>query len=50
MRATAEKSTSRAQPKPVVRSCPFCGHHTLLAKGQYLVCRSCQQTTWRSES
>jgi hypothetical protein len=33
-----------------VRTCPHCGHHTLLARGQILVCRSCQTLTWRSES
>lgn len=30
--------------------CPYCGHHTLMAKGQLLVCRSCSQSVWRSES
>ncbi len=33
-----------------VRICPHCGHHTLVARGQWLVCRSCNESTWRSES
>ena len=33
-----------------LKTCPHCGHHTLAARGQFLVCRSCQNATWRSES
>jgi hypothetical protein len=45
-----ERTESSEQPRTVTRTCPNCGHHTLVAKGQLLHCRSCQQTTWRSES
>jgi predicted RNA-binding Zn-ribbon protein involved in translation (DUF1610 family) len=36
--------------KAVKRVCPHCGHHTLIARGQFLVCRFCEQAIWRSES
>jgi hypothetical protein len=47
--ATAPVQPTR-QPKEIVRTCPYCGHHTLVARGQSLHCRSCQQAIWRSES
>jgi ribosomal protein S14 len=37
-------------PRAIVRTCPNCGHHTLIARGQLLMCRSCQQEVWRSAS
>ena len=47
----AAERTGTSQPaKAVTRTCPNCGHHTLIAKGQLLHCRSCQQAIWRSES
>ena len=46
----AEQAQPGAQPKTVTRTCPNFGHHTLIARGQYLHCRSCEQAIWRSES
>jgi hypothetical protein len=46
----SEPAQASQQRRSVTRTCPSCGHHTLIAKGQLLVCRSCQQTLWRSES
>jgi ribosomal protein S14 len=46
-------TTKKAPPAKkayVVRTCPHCGRHTLIARGQFLVCRSCQLSTWRSAS
>jgi hypothetical protein len=45
-----EQPQPSAQPRTVTRTCPSCGHHTLVARGQFLYCRSCQQAIWRSES
>ena len=46
----AERTQPGAPPRTITRTCPYCGHHTLIARGQFLHCRSCQQTVWRSES
>jgi hypothetical protein len=45
-----DRTETTEQPKTVTRTCPNCGHHTLVVSGQFLYCRSCQQATWRSES
>lgn len=47
--STAEQATPYHR-RSAVRVCPYCGHHTLVAKGQILTCRSCSETIWRSES
>jgi ribosomal protein S27AE len=52
---TDEKTTIRPDAAPathhhIVRACPNCSRHTLVLKDQWLVCRSCAYTVWRSES
>ena len=46
----ANKKVLPAKKAYVIKTCPQCGHHTLIARGQWLVCRSCQISTWRSAS
>lgn len=34
----------------VSKTCPYCGRRALVARGQFLTCRSCGAVLWRSES
>jgi transcription elongation factor Elf1 len=45
-----DKEARQIERTAIVRTCPNCGHKSLVAKGQLLFCHNCEKEFWRSES